>query len=121
MSNIRLWTMGSLCPVKPMKRICRPSSPPQGLRWLRPRRTAVGAFHPQVLVNLHENDVVRLQPLERFVYLKGSGLPAASIDLGHEKDLCRYPSHRALPIHTSLFAVVVVPAVVHEGDASVNG
>ena len=53
---------------------------------------AVGILHAQVFVNLHEVDVIRLQPLERFIDLAGGCLPGAPVNLGHEEDLLPIPA-----------------------------
>src|ERR1035437_9386023 len=82
---------------------------------------AVGILHAQVLVDLHEVDVVGLQPLERFVDLAGGGLLCASVKLGHEEDLLAVAVAQRLAHPDLAFAVVVVPAVVHESDAAVDG
>ena len=70
---------------------------------------------------LHEIDAVRLQPLERLVELTRCFRVRPAVNLRHQKDLLPV----AIPerfSHAGLArAIVVVPAVVHEGDAPVDG
>ncbi len=84
-------------------------------------KEAVGILQTNVLVILHQVDDVGLQPLQRLVDLGRRRRLGAAVELGHQED--------ALPIavaqrvaHAPLaLAVVVVPAVVHEGDAAIDG
>jgi hypothetical protein len=43
------------------------------------REEAVGIFHADVLVVLHQVHAIGLEPLERFVDLAGGGLPLACL------------------------------------------
>ena len=65
--------------------------------------------------------MIRLQPLERLIDLFGCFLPGAAVELGHEEHL------RAISIpqgfaHANLaLPAVVIPGVVEEIDATVDG
>ena len=82
---------------------------------------AVRVLHPDDFVDLHQVDVIRLQPQEAFVDLPGRGRLGATVDLGHEEDLLAVAVAQGLAHADLAGAVVVVPAVVHEGDAAVDG
>ena len=70
---------------------------------------------------LHEIDAIGLQPLERLVELAHRFRVRSPVDLRHQKDLLPV----AIPervAHAGLArAAVVVPAVVQEVDATVDG
>ena len=82
---------------------------------------AVGVFHADDLVELDEVDDVGLEAAHGLLKLLVVLDLGAAVDLGHEEDL------RAIAVAESLAhadltdAVVVVPAIVHEGDAAVDG
>ena len=70
---------------------------------------------------LEQVEVVGLQALEALVDLLRGGGAGASVDLGHQEDafpvtVAQRPAHAFLA-----FAVAVVPGVVHEVDAPVDG
>src|SRR5262245_8098039 len=80
----------------------------------------VRVLEPNDLVMLHQVDVIGLQPAQRLVDLSRCGLPRAAIDLRHQEDLRAVAVAQRLA-HAQLAApVVVVPAVVHEGDAAID-
>jgi len=81
---------------------------------------ALRIVHAYDFVKLKQVNVVGLQPLERLVDLFGRGLGVAAIDLGHEEDLLAIAVAQRLAHAYFTVAVVVVPAVVHEGDAVVD-
>src|SRR5688572_2005228 len=91
------------------------------LRTLLLVEDAVRVLVPDDLVMLHEVDAVGLEPPERLVELPFGGARRAAVDLRHEE--------RALPVacaqrlaHAPLArAVIVVPGVVHERDAGIDG
>ncbi len=82
---------------------------------------AICILHAQVLVDLHQIDVVRLQPLKRFVNLCGGGLPCTSVDLGHQKHFGTVAIAQGLAHPYFALTVMVIPAVIHEGDAEIDG
>ena len=76
------------------------------------REESIRVFQADVLVVLHQVDVIRLKPRERFIDLLRRRLPGASIELGHQERLlpvaiAQRPSHTELAL-----AIVIVPAVV---------
>ena len=72
-------------------------------------------------MELHQIDAISLQALERFVDLPGGGGFGAAIDLGHEKDFVAVAVRQGIAHADLADAVVVIPAVVHEGNAVVDG
>ena len=69
---------------------------------------------------LQQIDTVRLQSLERLVDLFRRGVLRAAVDLCHQEDLLAIPIAERLAHADLAAAVVVVPGVVHEGDAAVD-
>jgi hypothetical protein len=92
-------------------------------RLQRPARgeDPVGVLQPDDLVELQQVDHVGLQPPEGLVELLGGGLPGPAVDLGHQEDLLAVAVAQGLAHADFAAAVVIVPAVVHEGDAGVDG
>jgi hypothetical protein len=82
---------------------------------------AVRVFEADDLVELHHINVIGLQALQRLVNLLRCGLLGAAVDFGHEKNLVAVAALERLPHADFADAVVIVPAVVHEGDAAVDG
>jgi hypothetical protein len=82
---------------------------------------AVWVFESDDLVHLHQVDVIRLQPQEAFINLSSRGLFGAAINLGHEEGLLTVAVAQSLAHADFAGAVVIVPAVVHEGDPAVDG
>ena len=72
-------------------------------------------------MELQQVDHVGLQAREGLVELLGGGLLGAAVDLGHQEDLLAVAVLEGLAHADFAAAVVVVPAVVHEGDAGVDG
>ena len=73
-------------------------------------------------VNLPEIQIVGLQAAERVLELPhgGAGIAPVHAGLGHQEDLVAASDQRLA--HARLaHALVVVPRVVHEGDAAVDG
>src|SRR5205085_851536 len=59
--------------------------------------------------------------LEGLVELLAGGLLGQAVDLGHQEDLLAVAILQGLAHADLAAAVVVIPAVVHEGDAGVDG
>src|SRR5207248_9962128 len=82
---------------------------------------AMRILEPQDLVVLHEIDRVGLQTPQRLVDLSGRLFPRSAVDLRHYERTAPVAVAKRLA-HTPLArAVVVVPAVVQERDAAVDG
>ncbi len=75
---------------------------------------------PDDLVMLHEVEAIGLQPLERGVELTHGFGVRSPVNLRHQKDLPPVAIAERLPHANLARAVVVVPAVVHEVDATVD-
>src|SRR5205823_758082 len=75
----------------------------------------------QDLVMLHEIDAIGLQPLERLVELPHRFRVRSPVDLRHQKGLLPVAVPERVSHAGLTRAVVVVPAVVHEVDATVDG
>ena len=83
---------------------------------------AVRVVVAEDLVMLDEVDVVGAHPLERRVDLLGGLFLGAPVHLGHEEHLVAIASLLERHPHPELAAaLVVVPAIVHEGDAAIDG
>jgi len=76
---------------------------------------------PQDLVMLHEIDAIGLQSFERLVELPRRFRVRSPVDLRHQKDLPPVAVLERLPHADLARPVVVVPAVVQEVDATVDG
>src|ERR1700687_4910935 len=76
---------------------------------------------PQDLVMLHEIDAIGPQPLERLGALPPRFRVRPPVDLRHQKDLLPVAIPERLSHAGLARAVVVVPAVVQEVDATVDG
>ena len=70
---------------------------------------------------LHEIDAIGLQPFERLVELPHRFGVRSPVDLRHQKDLLPVAILERLSHAGLARAVVVVPAVVQEVDAAVDG
>ena len=82
----------------------------------------VGVVVVDDLVELPEVEVVGLEPAEAVLQVRLGLLGGPAADLGHEEDLvAAAPLGQGLAHPLLGDAVVVVPAVVHEGDAFVDG
>src|SRR5438045_2873422 len=73
------------------------------------------------LVVLDQIDAVGLQSAERVVELSRRLLLRSAIDLRHQKDLVAVSVAKCLPHSDLAGALVVVPRVVHEVDAAIDG
>src|SRR5664279_4337384 len=81
---------------------------------------AVGILHPDVLVKLNQVDVIRLQSSQRFIDLAGRGVLRPAIEFRHQEHSLPIPITERQPHAPLAFPIVVIPAVVHEGDAAVD-
>src|ERR1022692_3442684 len=82
---------------------------------------SVRIFQSDDLVELHQVNSIRLQPFQGFVDLLGGGFFGAAVALGHEESPFPVTVSQSFPHADFADTVIVVPAVVHEGDALVNG
>jgi hypothetical protein len=72
-------------------------------------------------VKLKQVHVVGLEAPETFINL-GRGAPfAAAVNFGHQKHLVPITVPQGFPHPHFAFALVIVPTVIHERDAAVNG
>ena len=71
-------------------------------------------------VMLHEIDAIHSQPRKRFFELLRRGLTRAAVDLRHHERALAVSTAQRLPHALLARAFVVVPRVVHEGDAVVD-
>jgi hypothetical protein len=85
------------------------------------REDAIRVLEADHLVVLQQIEVVGLQAPERLVDLPRRGLPGPAVDLGHQEDLVAVAVPERLAHADLAGAAVVVPAVVHEGDAAIDG
>ena len=92
-----------------------------GLHCATVGKDAVGVFQADHLVELHQVDAIGLQAAERLVDLLRGGCPGAAVDLGHEKNFVAVAALEGLAHADFADAAVVIPAVVHEGDAAIDG
>ncbi len=81
---------------------------------------AVGVFEADDLVELDEVDHVGLEAAEGLLKLFVVFVSGAAIHFGHEEDLLAIAVAKSLSHADFGDAVVVVPAVVEEGDAAVD-
>ncbi len=72
------------------------------------------------LVMLHEIDAVGLEAAEGLVELLCRLAPGSPVDLRHQERPAPVPITKGLPHPDLAGPVVIVPAVVHEGDARVD-
>ena len=79
-----------------------------------------GIVEADDLVVLDQIDAVGLQPAERFVELPRRPPLRPAVDLGHQEDALAVAVAERLAHPQLALAVVVVPGVVHEGDAAVD-
>src|SRR5581483_1894814 len=78
-------------------------------------------FVADYFVMLDEVDVVGLQTAEGFVELFGGFLFGSAVNFGHEEDLVAVTIAERLAEAGLTEAVVVVPGIVHEGYAAIDG
>ncbi len=82
----------------------------------------VRVLGPVDLVELPEVDVIRAEAAQAVLELAARAVMVAVADLGHQEDALAPPVHGQRPSHQLLgAAVVVVPRVVEERDAFVEG
>src|SRR5438034_4490260 len=110
--------------------VSREADIPDLARSLRVDERTIGAFLvedtmwiviPQDLVMLHEIDAIGPQPLERLIELSHRFRVRSPVDLRNQKDLLPVAIPERLSPAGFACAVVVVPAVVQEVDATVDG
>ena len=82
---------------------------------------AVGIFEADDFVVLEQVEVIGLQPLQRLVNLAGCFLAGAAIELGHQENFVAVSTLERLSHAHFTGAVVVVPGIVHEVDAAIDG
>src|SRR5581483_4696710 len=92
-------------------------------RLLRParREDAVRVFQADDFVVLEQVQVVGLESLERLVDLLGRLLLRPAVDLGHQEHFVAVAVLERLTHPLLAGALVVIPRVVHERDAGVDG
>src|SRR5439155_9354302 len=73
------------------------------------------------LMELHQVDAIRVQPLQRFVDLPGGGLPGPAVNLRHEEYFLTIAVAQSPPHADFAGAAIVIPAVVHEGEPPIDG
>src|SRR5664279_2633412 len=78
-------------------------------------------IHADNLVKLKQVHVVSLEALEAFLDLGRSARFAAAVDFGHQKHLVPIAVPQGLPHPHFAFSLMVVPTVIHERDAAVDG
>jgi hypothetical protein len=71
-------------------------------------------------VELDQIDHIGLQPPERLLQLKVVSLFGSAIHLSHQENLTAIAVAQGLPHADFTNSVVVVPTVVHEGNAVIN-
>src|SRR5258708_26156240 len=81
----------------------------------------VRIFQSNNLMELHQVDAIRLQPLQRFVDLPGGGLPGPAVNLRHEEDSLAVAVAQRLAHADFADAAIIIPAVVHEGQPPIDG
>ena len=81
----------------------------------------VGVAHADDLVELHEVNGVHLEPAQALINLFGRHVLHLAVELGHQENLLAVAILERLAHADFADAVVVVPAVVHEVDAVVDG
>ena len=64
--------------------------------------------------------MIRLQSSQRFIDLAGRGVLRPAIEFRHQEHFLPIPITERQPHAPLAFPIVVIPAVVHEGDAAVD-
>src|SRR5256885_5908813 len=82
---------------------------------------AIRVFEADDFVELHQVDAVSLQALKTCVDLPGGFRLGTAIDFVHQEDLLTVAVLKRFAHADLARAFVVVPAVVHEGHAAVDG
>jgi hypothetical protein len=82
---------------------------------------AVRVVEAKDLVVLHQIDAVGPEAAKRLVELPGRLRLRSAVDLGHQEDAVPVAVAQRLAHPELAPALVVVPGVVHEGDAAIDG
>ena len=73
-------------------------------------------------MKLHQIDAIGFQARQRVIQLVGGSILVTAIDFRHQEDFVSIAALRQRIAHPTLTAtLVVVPAVIHEVDAAVDG
>jgi len=64
--------------------------------------------------------MIGLQPLERFIHLAGGGRLGAPVHLAHQEHLLPVAVAQGVAHTNFADAAIVVPAIIHKGDAAVD-
>src|ERR1044071_3833891 len=85
------------------------------------RKNAVGIFHAEDFVELHQIHMIGLQAAERFIDLFGNGIAGAAVDFSHQKDSLTITITQG-PAH-ALFAaaIVVIPTIIEKVYSAIDG
>src|ERR1039458_5873059 len=84
-------------------------------------KDSVRVFQSDDLMQLHQINSIRLQPLQGFINLPRGRRLGAAVALGHEKDFLAVAVTQSLPHANFAGPAIVIPAVSNEGDPLVNG
>jgi len=101
-----------------MKRIARRN---QCLDGAARREAALWIVWSNHFVNLHQIDDVDLEPLHRLLELPARRCRRPPVQLGHHECFLPIPVAQRFPGASFTLSAVVVPAVVEEVDATVDG
>src|ERR1022692_1971619 len=85
------------------------------------REYAIGIIEANDFVMLHQINMVGLQAFQTSFNLPRRNFFRAPIDFCHQKDLAAIAVLQGLSHTDFTWAFVVVPAVIHEGNAAING
>src|ERR1700730_4060982 len=109
-SSKRKCTLGSLCPVKPIKRIF-----PAFFGFLHSFHRAtfgekpVGIFETDILVKHPQVDVIHFQTLQRFIELFQRRVLGAPVELGHHENFIPVTIFQGLAYAFLTYTLVVIP------------
>jgi hypothetical protein len=81
----------------------------------------VWVFQANDFMELHQVNVIGLETLQRFVDLLCRRGFCAAVNLGHQEYFVAVTACQRLTHPHFADAVVVIPAVIHEGDAMIDG
>ena len=84
-------------------------------------KNAIGIVEADDFMMLYQVDVIRLEAFKRRVELRRCGLFGTTVDLCHQKYFLTIAIFQGLPHSHFALAFVVVPAVIHKRDATVDG
>ena len=121
-SSIRRWTSGSLWPVKPMKRIL-PAFLAASTASIAPPSAKMrsGSSRRMTSWNCSRSMTSVCRRVSDSSSCSAAAFFGPAVDLGHQEDLLAVAVAERLAHADFAAAAVVVPAVVHEGDAVVDG